>query len=229
MKLFFAALAILCVASFVSAQDYHEDFDKLYNQLYHSSEPISFDVSYRYYSQATSNTYTDSLRGHCTMFGNKYRYHLSQWEMIQNDQYYLAINSDDKTLAIDKAAGSPGLYSLIRIDSIVKMEHLKVQSLPESHNEKGYKISGLTGEVASMEFWFEKNSYRLTKVLLQYRAIKDNGGITEPKVLIRYSNYKTVSDTNIFSEKNFVYRLGIEWRPVSAYKNYRLIDHSLNN
>jgi len=211
----------------LSAQDYRADFARIKGTFNSSGKQLAFDVSFRYFSGPKSSVCTDSMRGHYIMQGDKYWYGLAGMEMMRSDSYYIVLNKTDQKLSIENSSGAPPQFSLDMIDSFARQRGIVIKPLPANNHEKGYEILGLAGDVSSAQLWFNPETYRVSKIILQYTQQPIDNVLQDPRVIVSYSNYRLQPLSDVFSESNYVIRRGSQWQPIQAYRNYRLIDHTM--
>lgn len=228
MKPLISILFFCLLVHSLTGQDYRTDFEKIRNGFNQKGKLISFDVTYRYYEHPSAKLCTDSMKGRFSMEGNRYRYELSGHQMVRGDQYYIVVNDLQQTLSIQKSGAAPAQYSLGLVDSLAKLNGVSVKTLSGNNKIRGYSLSGFKGEVKQVEIWFDVASYQVQKIILQYERQQSENRWLEPRVMVTYNNYRTGPAADVFSEKGFVSRVGNKWIPTDKYKNYRLIDHSMN-
>lgn len=226
-----AIVSIVCLCLLIhtaKGQDYALDFEKIRQGFYQKDRMVSFDISYRYFDGPASKLCTDSLKGNYVMYKDWYRYELSGIKMVRGEKYYVVVNDHLKTVTIEKTSAAPIQYSFAFVDSLAKQKGIIVKYLSSAHKStKGYSLSGFKGDVTELEIWFDPVSYRVQKMVLQYQRQYIDTEIKEPRVIVDYKNYRTGPVSDVFTEKEILYRAGIEWKAVDKYKNYRLIDHSM--
>lgn len=208
------------------AQDYQTDFARIKSTFNSAGKQLAFDVSFRYFSGPKSTVCTDSLTGRYIMQGTHYRYYLAGIEMMRNDRYYIVLNKKDQKLSIENSTQALPPYSFEMIDSIARQGGIVITPLGAKDHLKGYRISALKGDVTSAELWFSAETYRVSKLILQFSRQHIDNTLQDPRVIISYTNYRLEPPSDVFSEKNYVTWEGSQWQPVKAYRSYRLIDHT---
>ena len=227
MRQIFLMTFLLLFSGQMKAQNYREDFDHIRNAFNSSDKALAFDISFRYYPNASTKIATDSMFGQFVVRGSSYSYKLADLELISNDHYYTAINHKEHTITIENRKDIVPQFSFAMIDSFASLRGVKVNALPAKLNLKGYDIEGLQGDISSCEVWFNPGTYRISTVTLHYPPNAVNASSDRAKVVISYNNYHYHTISNEFSENKYVTRVGMQWQQTSAYHTYRLVDHTM--
>jgi hypothetical protein len=220
------------ITSFVKAQDYTQDMQKIRESYKNSSG--SFNMKYSYYPYDSINKATDSMHGTCTISGNLYYYNVSSgensFEYIKNEKYYLVIDHPNKAIAIKYSSNKgENLWSIDKVDSLLNKPGIKV-TYKSLGKEKGQYEVSCTKESTwnKLRIVFNKTNYTLREVWLYSDGKGKIQGepYNKPRIGIFYSVFKgNIPDKNIFSEKRFVEDNGKGIVLTGEYKKYRLLNY----
>ncbi len=235
----FIALCSLVVLHKASAQEVN-DTAKLFIEMKALQgvykQPLSFDVRYTYASELHPEAVLDSLSGHMEIAGNRYYYQLANTEMTANEKYVITLFKEDKIMYLSKSMSQNTADPLEQMRVSMKTAGVTRCAVAEKGKVKtitvGFKEGGPYKE---LQMDFEKSSgYLLSmRYILKTTMLMESTGGANAEVPAEYgeyaivqsyyNNYKQLSpDANQFDNTKFFYKEGSEFKPTTAYNEYKI-------
>lgn len=209
---------------------------------YNQSGSISFNMQFRYSTEADPDVYLDSLRGSVSINGNLYTYTLGNTILIRTDEYMISIFSEEK------------IMQLIRLDSLNSKSPMEttgvsnamiaaLDSMQFSGLVKIFDTSAAGQHIVTIQFnnhpsWksvqyvisesdgFLQRTVIVTKMDemfgpgLQGKDLADGYAIVET-IFSDYSMHRP--EPGPMQSERYFTRNGQEIEPVTAFKDYRII------
>lgn len=226
----FCALSVLACS-----QNAEQDFAKINANLLNAAN-ISIETEYRTYVNHTTQTPYEILKGLMKQKGFKIYQSNSTVQAIMNDKISLQIDTSDRTIVL----GSPvnieeHKKQAFNMDLKKTLSKCKTVTYKDVSKTVGaysliYK-DNVTTEFGRMDFYFNKQTYLPTKMVMYYDEEmildEENGSKKEkPRMEILFTKIDTrpsIRD-DIFDEKRFIKLSGSKYLPAQAYKGYKIID-----
>lgn len=215
-------------------QNAKEDILKI-NEAYSKFTDLSMSITYNLYANFSATKTSETETGLYKQFG-KLRYNkLKNIESIQNKEYLIVIDNEDKKIVI----GNPVRFdykkvTMIDLDSIFKScSNIKlIDNIPE---QKGYKLSfkpDIVSEHDAIELYFNRKTYLVEKLVFYYRRKirvnenDENSPKEKPRLEIVFSkfNFHPEKDNNLFLEASYFEKNKNKYYPVKKYVEYEIID-----
>lgn len=188
---------------------------------YSSQSALSFDISYKYFMEASPAILLDSLYGQCKLSGDHYWYRLDNTESIKTAGMLVMIFKDDEIIYLSKptaniSAGSP----LAAIDSML-IESPGISCEVSEEN-------GLQSVVLNFSAHpnYKKLVYRVNKqtgYLVSVTGIVRNEQKNYAVIEAQFSNYHTGGfDSSLFDTARYFTKQGNEYTAVWPFDNYKI-------
>ncbi|MEO5889696.1 MAG: hypothetical protein ABIQ31_05550 [Ferruginibacter sp.] len=205
---------------------------------YKSANRLSFDVNYLYSTESRPNTYLDSLSGSFKINGNRYNYKIDSTEFIGNDSINISIFNEDKIIYVNSPANIQSGNPLAMIDSVMLMNQYSSATLTTVGPLQKIAI------VFNPGFMFKKVEYTITPItnlITKMVGVIESSEMYDPAVKplfdkrneygileVRFRNYGLSGFLdNVFSEGQYLIRVGNQYKPVGRYANYQIINGSV--
>ena len=215
---------------------YRADYKLIINS-YKKHTSISFSVTYNNFRNSKIVKADTSLVGKFYMKGQNYDYKMAGTEIMRNGSYYIAVNSNLKTIVVNDAAKMKGDFMpMSSIDSVISKIPVVIKYGEHDGGKTGvYKINAENNEkpFGEMEMVFDKQSYLIQKIVLfvsnnqietYYGNQAGNSSVSKPRVDCIYGNYQFDKvDDYLFSSKRFIEVAGNEFKPAKEYAKYKVV------
>lgn len=243
MKVLRAGLLILCCLAILHKAPAQEvnDTAKLFEEMkslqsVYQKKAVAFNVRYTYASELHPEVVLDSLAGHMKIAGSKYYCQLANTEMTANDKYVITLFKEDKIMYLSKPAGLNVADPLEQMRISIRTTGVNRCVITEQGTLKSIKVGFKDGgPYKELQMDFEKSSgylrtmrYILKTAMLMETAGNPNAEVPEEYgeyaiVESYYTDYKQLSQQeNMFEEVKFFYKEGNEFKPATAYSDYRI-------
>ncbi|NIG52802.1 hypothetical protein [Chitinophaga sp. Cy-1792] len=206
-------------------------------QAPYEGKALAFDIAYKYSNESKPGVTLDSLKGRLEVQGNKYRYLIDSTIMLSNDQYNIMVFKTDQLIVLSKPKESPVDLTVVwnmLLDSASIQSYAMVPGkkdttmivtfLPDQHYKKmTIHVDNKSRYITAVEYVVQ------TSMLMDEGQDPGKGYDPYARISIAFSNYLPLSpDPERFSESAFVIKEGSEFKPSSAYKNFKIFKGSPN-
>jgi len=240
-------IALMLWAGGVSAQqDTAARAIRLLGERYLHAPQLSFDVEYRYASEAEPGIWLDSLHGSFKMDGARYWYLLDSTEMLCGDKYVVVLYREDKVMYLSTAAAAPAVANpLAVLDSFLVKKQGLHYSLTSSAQQTIITIyfdpstnpaqaaSASSGQAyKKIEYYIDNN----TRLLIKMISVVKSEQLYDPAVRKQVSgensyaiietlfrNYREKSfDGQLFNTAHYFKKEATGFVTVAPYTNYKI-------
>ena len=224
-------LTILIAGSITCmAQSYREDFKKMLNYYTDSTNVLDYKIQVKLFDRDNVKNELQSMDGSFTIYKDLLRLRIGPELRITDSNYSLIVNDEENVLAISKRNASGIGYEKIlpAADSIFAFLNPEVKAIDAPSGQKGYRLIFNKNVVDSVEYYFDVNSYKLSKVIYYYvsSSYLDADEEYKPVIQILLSDYvKRSVKQGDFSLSPFVRIENNKVIPLGKYSAYRLINN----
>lgn len=219
-----------------AAQSIAEEWNAI-REAYGQATSLTFDQTYHLYASRTSTEPVEELAGEVRKSDQCLYQKVGPIQTMETTTYFFKIDHDQREMVVlGRNSGESSLQALPTegLDSLLE-NVADVKRSVTGANEVKYTLSGIPGNgmIAGYELYFNTQTNWVTRLVLYYRSA--NGWIEtdeadSPRLEITYMNYRTqepVSCEELDYTNYMTYDHG-NWRPVSAYQSYHVINQLLN-
>ena len=208
------------------AQTVQEDFEKI-AKLY-EKRSYSYNISYAYYNDISSNNASEVLNGFVKLNGNNFHYKIGDNEVFRNTKYIVVLDRSSKTLMLDTVFQQER-YTNTKIDMTELLKVYEGVTKEQKNGYTQYKLNDPQAGVAYMTIDVNDSIGYIQGIgmyFLENRKGKDPKSLRN-KLIITCSNVKM--ETNYpaiyFNENKYFTRENKKIQISPTFKNYDLINH----
>lgn len=206
------------------------------NEAYSKFKDLSMNITYKVYLNQKTTVPYETQVGIFKQHGNLRYSKLSNIESIENKDYLLVVDNDDKRIVISNPVKfNPGKITMLNLDSAFRTCSTVVPFT--SGALQGYQLVFKTDVVSAfdkIDLYFNKKTYIVEKLVFYYRQkmklINDDKESAEkPKMEILFSqfNFQNITDVSLFSESKYIEKKKGGYIPVNAYTSYNVINQKI--
>ncbi|MEL6651523.1 MAG: hypothetical protein AAFQ87_12030 [Bacteroidota bacterium] len=222
-----STIFIFCLTTAaLQAQQPEADLLKIH-EMYQNLKTYSVEIEQNVYPTYTSAKSVHQVSGKVRLGEDQYYSYIDGVEILQNDEYTIMANHDQKTLMIqDKISLIPKTIGLPPIDSFLTQCE-RVEFAKISERQHAYDLYFSEDLYSRIRMIFNPRTYHLDKVILYY-ANEDYWGDKQVPTLARleleFRNPKLNQPiaASTFSSKRFFHSTTKQLRLQPAYASFRL-------
>ena len=219
--------------SLSQAQVLREDISKI-NKTYEQYEELAFNVSYALYDQHVGGELVQLEKGYFHKSGDLLKNKISAFTTIQNDDYSLIIDDEEKNIIISeiytkKPRGKQEMH-LVQLDTLLKL-CTEVNSTPIDDQQFLHSMKLKSNEFSQVDITYDRQQYLINKIVIYYKGEKKVFGeedtpISQPRVEIIYTDFDGKPDfpKDAFTYQPFLTQKAGQLSCNADYKNYEFID-----
>jgi hypothetical protein len=210
---------------------------------YDNNHNLSFNVYYTYTKENMPSDILDSLSGEMQISNKRYRWNISNTEVIADSQYALMLFKDDKLMYLTKS-GSKDLSPdpLARFDSALfqikniactidskKDEAVLTIQFPNTSAYKEIRmiINKGTGLITDTRFILKASALNQDNDFGGDERLKPDDSFIS--IEARYLNYSMAAiDDSVFNRDKYIQRTGAKFSPTTPYTDYKIFIGSPN-
>jgi hypothetical protein len=202
---------------------------------YKKADHLSFNVTYRYSSEAKPASFLDSLTGSFKMNGNSFWYAIDNAEFLGNDTINVAVFNEDKVIYINgKSVVNQSANPLAMIDSVLLNNEYSSASITPGILVDDLVINFQPG------FQFKKVEYFIdvkTGLIRRMIGIIKSQEMYDPQVQplfdkkldygildIMFTNYQTASFSDqVLNPAKYFVKINRSFQAVGNYASYQIL------
>jgi hypothetical protein len=230
---------MVCITGATHAQDETGRVLNLMQQLaatYKNIPQLSFDVMYKYASEAAPDNYQDSLNGHFKLSGNRFWYDMDNTEAICTGDYLIMLFKEDNVMYLAKPstmASQSTVNPLAMLDSFLVNNKNVACHLTQQQEQQVITLD-FTGDgpCKKVEYYINKKTGLLVKTVNVVRAEQlyeaparplIEGATTYAIVEASYNNYQQGGfDNSVFDYNRYFKKQGTEYTTVTPFDSYKI-------
>ena len=226
LRLLLVTIAYCLTTTYVSAQDFIEDFKKI-NAKYKDSS-YHMKLSYNYYNELSSAKPDEVLQGEVRKQGQKYYVKMHKMETIISGGIFLQVNHDLKALILDSNRASYSSPLGVPLDSLQKF-YKGAKYKEQDSVTSVYKIPSIGKGIAYTQIYFNKVNYEIERIAIHFLDLRKTAakGALRNKLIINYTqvDFTPTFNTKSFSQSKYIYKSNGTYKVSKAYKHYRLVNN----
>jgi len=230
-------IIIFLFAFSAKAQNAKEDIKKV-NESYVKHKDLSMGITYNVFAAYDDNVPMETSAGSYNQHGNARYNRLNEIESVQNSDFSLVIDHDEKMIVIGNPIKfNPGKIMLLDLDSALSM-YSSVKYIDNNVSQKGYSMvfkPTAASEYDKVDMYFNAKTYLVERMVFYYRdkvqLKKTNQDAPEekPKLEIIFSkiSVEPVSDFKFYSAGRFVDKKNGKYVGVGECSSYKVINQKI--
>ena len=220
---------VLFNISLLQAQEIKEDLRRIH-EAYQQIKSYSVDIEQRVYPTFEAQQSIHLVTGKIRIAPDRYYSSIDGVELLQNDDYAIQVNHDNKTIIVQASMplmepqlGIPNLDSLLSLCSNVQFKKLSAKAFQ-------YDLFFEEMEYARMRLVFNPKSWHIDQLVLYYAGEDKWGGSeteTQARVEIQFRNGRFNPDippATFYSQRFFKAKSG-DFTLQPAYASFRLYNY----
>ena len=217
----FGLIGMFFLPQRILAQNYIEDFSKMY-KAYQKLEDFHTLVEVAYYEGGTSQT--QNQYGEVWKSGNQYKYRLDQLTMMYTDQFILAVDEEQQLIALSERSGE-------RINSIdlvaedfeaLQEKYEKVEFVGSTNEALHYRVYTPSSVIILTEVYLDANTFLINKLEYDYNPEAYPEG-TRSVVVYKGMNPNPTFGPEVFSKSGYIQKSPEGYKPSKAFESYQLL------
>lgn len=236
MKHLLLCLGLIIAIQNAFCQKVSDELKKI-NGAYEKLLKVQVDVTYNVYQNHLSTVPVEVTKGVIKKENTNIYSSVGDVTTISNSKYYFSVDEGSNTLVVSNIRAERKQSSAFFTDLDTLLSYCRssvIKPYDASTNRIILSLNEDLGEIEKIEFFYNKNSYLLNKIILFYGyeiSIDDEGLKPEqkPRMEIEYHKYDTAPKFSalIFSEKDFFYVEKGALRPADKFKNFTILDQRI--
>lgn len=191
---------------------------------YRQAQYLSFNINYRYADSTSPGVILEQLDGQYKMHDGRYWAMLDSTELVQGNNYSLAVSHDEKVIAVHKPQYTDSkIMQLPVTDSILSdfTDSMNVTQLTDSTRLLNIYFKSIV-PYTGYKMWYNANSFMIDSMQFYQREINDSISHTS-LIKVKMTAYsQAVIAEDYFMESKFIYRDGTFYvKP--EYSDYELV------
>ncbi len=197
-------LLIVLINASLSAQNFAEDLVKI-RQTYESQDNWHISMVTKYWSTNPSDSKPFEYTSVIKKKGDYMRMDTDELTIFSNDKYMVTCQKTNKVLACQKhdALSLKQQHPVPAITALLDIEGQEIIYKGVLDQQQLYVIKNEKSRTPTIEFYFDENTYRMTKLVYHYQE-NDPEEVNKVEIAMQYLNTSKGLSTANFSEKQFL-------------------------